>query len=75
MRPGPQVYSFHMPSDSDRLDRLELVFQCLKVMESTLLGLKQLRRLALRGQQTEKLDSLIEGAESQIAEVKRNVIQ
>jgi hypothetical protein len=44
-------------------------------MESTLLGLKQLRQLSPKGLPTEKLDSLIEEAESQIAEVKRKVME
>jgi len=67
-----QAYSFYMARDSDRL---ELVLQCLKVMESTLLGLRKLQQLAPRGQQKEKLDSLIKEAETQIADVKRKVIQ
>src|SRR5947209_10935421 len=67
-----QAYSFYMARDSDRL---ELVLQCLKVMESTLLGLRKLQQLAPRGQQKEKLDSLIKEDETQIADVKRKMIQ
>ena len=61
-----------MPTDSDRID---LVLQCLKVMESTLLGLKQLRRLNPSKLINEMLDLLIKEADSQIQEVKRKVIQ
>jgi hypothetical protein len=51
------------------------VLECLKVMESTLLGLKQLRQLTPIGLSIEILDSLIKEAESRIDEVKWKVIQ
>jgi hypothetical protein len=61
-----------MPADTRRID---LVLECLKIMESTLLGLKQLRELTPKGLNRAMFDSLINEAESQIAEVKRKVMQ
>jgi hypothetical protein len=61
-----------MPSDSDRMD---LLLQCLKVTESTVLGLKQVRRMLPKGASTEIFDSLIEEAEKHLEEVKRKIIQ
>jgi len=61
-----------MPSDSDRI---ELLLQCLKVMESTVLGLKQVRRLLPKGASTDILDSLIEEAEKHLEEVKQKIIR
>jgi hypothetical protein len=61
-----------MPSDSDRI---ELLLQCLRVMESTVLGLKQVRHMISKGASTEILDSLIEEAEKHLEEVKRKIIQ
>ena len=60
---------------SDRFDAFETVLECLKRMESNLMGLKQMRDYVGKGLGKEMLDSLIEEAESQIAEIKRKVIQ
>lgn len=60
-----------MPRDSD----IELLLQCLKVMESTVLGLKQVRHMIPKGSSTEILDSFIKEAEEHLEEVKRKIIQ
>lgn len=54
---------------------LETLYECLKRMEATLLGMKQMRHYVGHGPGKEMLESLIEEAESQIAEIKRKVIQ
>ena len=56
-------------------DTFEVLLDCLKRMESILLGMKQLRGYVTEGAGQEMLDALIEEAEKQIAEVKRKVIQ
>ena len=61
-----------MPSDSDRM---ELLLQCLSVIESTALGLKQVRQMLPKGASTEILDSLIKEAEKHLEEVKRKIVQ
>ena len=56
-------------------DSLETVLATLKVMEATLLGMKQVRRYVAKGFSSKMFDSLIEEAESQVAEIKRKIIQ
>ncbi len=60
---------------ADRLDAFTTLLECLKKMEATLLGMKQIRKYVGKGLGREMLDSLIEDADSQIAEVKRKLIQ
>jgi hypothetical protein len=47
---------------------------CLKQMEATVLGLKQLRSFIGKGSGQEMLDALIVEAEQTIAEIKRRVL-
>lgn len=54
---------------------LDIVLDCLKRMEETVLGLKQVRALLPSSPGRELLDALIVEAEQQIAEVKPKVIQ
>ena len=54
-------------------ERLDLVKTSLKIMESTLLGMKQLRPYLGDGSSREMLDSLIQEAESQIGGIKQRV--
>lgn len=61
-----------MPTDSDRM---ELLLQCLRVMESTVLGLKQMRGIVPKGAATEVLEKLIKEAEAHLEEVKQRIIQ
>lgn len=58
----------------DPFDPLEIVMASLKQMESTLLGMKQLREYMSNGPGKEMLDTLIKEAESEIAEIKRRVV-
>ena len=60
---------------SDRLDAFATVLVCLKRMEATLLGMKQMREYIGKGMGREMLDSLIEEADSQTTEIKRKLIQ
>lgn len=62
-----------MPSDP--FDTLETLFECLKRMEATLLGMKQMRHYVGDGLGKEMLESLIDEAEAQLADIKRRVIQ
>jgi hypothetical protein len=70
-----------LPADSPKLesaqfvDSFETVLYCLKRMEATLMGMKELRVYAGKGVVRKMLDELIEEAETQIAEIKRKVIQ
>ena len=48
---------------------------CLKQMEATVQGLKQLRTFIGKGAGQEMVDALIVEAETQIAEIKRRIIQ
>lgn len=50
---------------------LGTVLACLKRMEVSLLGMKKMRRYLDEGPQKAMLESLIDEAESQIAELKR----
>lgn len=54
---------------------LDEIFMCLKQMESTVLGLRQLRGLIGKGPGREMLDALIVEAEEGIAEIKRKITQ
>ena len=56
-------------------DSLDIVMACLKQMEATVQGLKQLRAFIGKGAGQEILDALIVEAETQIAEIKRRIIQ
>ena len=60
---------------SHRFDSLAAVLECLTQMESNLLGMKQMRDYVGQGVGREMLEALIEEAESQIAEIKRKLIQ
>jgi ABC-type proline/glycine betaine transport system permease subunit len=53
----------------------ETVMECLKRMETVLIGMKQVRAYVGEGLGRQMLESLIEEAEKQIAEVKLKVIQ
>ena len=52
----------------------ETILALIKQMEATLLGLQQLREYVGSGVGREMLELLIEEAESNIADIKRNVI-
>jgi len=68
-----------MPSaDSPKkltFDAFDTLLDCLKRMEAGLIGMKQMRGYVTSELGREMLESLIEEAETQIAEVKRKVIQ
>jgi hypothetical protein len=53
---------------------LEIILTRLKLMEVTLLGLKQVRQYVDRGFGIEELDLLIQEAEFEIAGIKRRVV-
>lgn len=55
----------------DPFDALETVYDCLKRMQTTLLGMKKIREYVGKGLGREMLDSLIEEAETQLAEITR----
>ena len=59
----------------DPFNALETVFDCLKRMEGTLMGMKEMRVYVGKGRVRKILDTLIEEAESQIAEINRKIIQ
>ncbi len=59
----------------DGLDSLETVLALLKQMESNLLALKQLRDYVGNWVGKEMLEVLIEDNETQLAEIKRKLIQ
>lgn len=70
-----------LSADSPKLEAeghfetFEVLLDCLKRMESILLGMKQMRGYVGERLGKQMLESLIEEAEAQIAEVKRKVIQ
>jgi len=64
-----------MSGNVDRFNSLDAILDCLKQMESNLLGMRQLRQYIDSNLGTEMLDLLIEEAELKIAEVKRKVMQ
>ena len=55
-------------------DALETLHECLKRMEANLVGMKQMRHYVGHGVGKEMLESLIEEAEEQLAEIKRKII-
>lgn len=59
---------------SDAFNSLDVVLASLKLMESTLLGMKQVRQYVGEGVATEILDSLVEEAESQICAINHRVV-
>jgi hypothetical protein len=59
----------------DPFDSLETVLASLKMMEATLLGMRRSRQYVAKGFSSKMFDSLIEEAESQVAEIKRKIIQ
>ena len=59
----------------DSFNALETLYECLKRMEATLLGMKQMRHYVGHGVGKEMLESLIEEAEEQLADIKRKIIQ
>lgn len=59
----------------DPINALETVFECLTRMEATLEGMKEMRVYVGRGFVAKMLEALIVEAESQIAEIRRKVMQ
>jgi hypothetical protein len=59
----------------DSFNALETLYEYLKRMESTLLDMKQMRHYVGHGLGKEMLESLIEEAEEQLADIKRKIIQ
>jgi len=59
----------------DPFNAYETVLECLKRMEAQLMGMKQIRDYVGKGVGRQMLESLIEEAESQIAEIKGKLIQ
>ena len=55
-------------------DSLAIVMANLALMESALLGMKQVRQYVGKRLATKTLDTLIEEAESQITELKRRMM-
>ena len=66
------VYSASM---SEPFDAFKTVLACLKRMEPSLMGMKQMRGYVGKGLGKEMLNSLIEEAESQITKIKQGVVQ
>ena len=70
-----------LSADSSKLeaerhfDTFEVLLDCIKRMESVLLGMKQMRGYVGESLGKQMLESLIEEAEKQIADIKRKVIQ
>jgi len=60
---------------SDRFDAFETVLECVKRMEAILMGMKQMREYVGKGLGKEMLESLVKEADSQIAEIKRRMVQ
>ena len=54
---------------------LETILALIKQMESTLLGLKELRSYVGQGLGQQMVESLIEEEETKLAEIKRKLIQ
>ena len=67
----PNSYTF-MP---ERFDAENLVLACLKEMEATALGMRQLRGIMEAGPARDMLDRVITEAELQIEETKRKVLE
>lgn len=56
-------------------DRFDTILALLKHMESTLLGLKQLRGYVGKGVGSEMLEVIIDDCETHLTEIKRKLIQ
>ena len=61
-----------MPLDSDSL---EAILDLVKQLETTLLGLRQIRAYVGSGVGLRMLDEVIEEAERKLAEVRKKLIQ
>jgi len=55
-------------------DRVDTIFALIKQLESTLLGLRQLRRYVGKGVGLQMLEVLIEEAEAKLAEVRKRLV-
>ena len=55
-------------------DRVDTIFALIKQVESTLLGLRQLRRYVGKGVGLQMLEVLIEEAEAKLAEVRKRLV-
>jgi hypothetical protein len=60
---------------ADEFNSLETTLALMKQMESTLLGLKQLRRYVGKGPGQQMLESIVKEGETRLAEIKRKLIQ
>jgi len=56
-------------------DSLDIILALMKQLESTLLGLKQLRGYVGQGVGQQMVEELIEEGENKLAELKRRLIQ
>jgi hypothetical protein len=56
-------------------DTLEIIFALIKQLESTMLGLRQLRELVGKGVAQHMVDELIQEGEIKLTELKRRLIQ
>jgi hypothetical protein len=56
-------------------DSLEMILALLRQLETTVLGLKQLRGYVGQGVGQEMLEELIEEGENKLTELKRKLIQ
>ena len=56
-------------------DSLEIILALIKQLESTMLGLRQLRELVAKGLAQHMVDELIQEGELKLAELKRRLIQ
>jgi len=70
-----KLWFLGISGNADRFNSLDAILDCLKQMESNLMGMRQLRQYIDSNLGTEMLDLLIEEAELKIAEVKRKVMQ
>ena len=58
----------------DTFDSLQIVIESLKRMETTLLGMKQVRALLPPDPSRDSLDKVIAEAEANFEEIKRRVV-
>lgn len=65
-------WAFPIPMTDDSLD---IILALMKQLESTLLGLKQLRGYVGQGVGQQMVEELIEEGENKLAELKRRLIQ
>jgi len=56
-------------------DSLEMILALIKQLESTMLGLRQLRGLIAKGIAQHMVDELIEEGETKLSELKQRLIQ